>query len=160
MSAQVIRIAPVSRAEEVEVVRGLFLEYAASLEIDLGYQGFAFEVAGLPGAYAPPDGSLLLAKADSSPAGCVGIRRLRDEVCEMKRLYVRSSHRGSGIGARLVEIAIETARKLRYQEMWLDTLTSMVDAHRLYRRLGFREIAPYGSVHAPGSRFYGLHLVG
>jgi GNAT superfamily N-acetyltransferase len=153
----VIWIAPVV-PEEIDVARELIVEYAASLPIDLAYQSFAEEVAQLPGGYAPPAGRLLLARVDGAPAGCVGLRRLDRETCEMKRLYVRTERRGLGLGRRLVEAAIAEARSLGYLEMRLDTLATMTGAHALYERLGFREIPPYGASHAPGSRFYALEL--
>jgi putative acetyltransferase len=155
----VIDIAPVTGAEDLAAVRALFHEYAQSLESHLEYQDFSAEVASLPGAYSPPDGALLLARRGGSAAGCVAVRRLGEQLCEMKRLYVRPPHRGSGAGAQLVRSALESARDLGYHELWLDTLPTMGDAHKLYVRLGFREIAPYGSNFAPGSRFYGFRLV-
>jgi putative acetyltransferase len=155
----VVRISPVTAAEELATVRALFHEYAQSLAVDLEYQGFSAEVANLPGAYSPPGGALLLARTDTLAAGCVAVRRLGDHLCEMKRLYVRPPNRGSGVGLLLVQSAINTARDLGYHEMWLDTLPTMVDAHRLYLRLGFHEIAPYSENFVPGSRFYGLRLV-
>lgn len=148
----------VNSSEDLAIIRTLFHEYARSLEIDLEYQGFTAEVNGLPGAYGPPFGALLLARHDDGLAGCVALRRLDEDVCEMKRLYVRPQHRGSGLGALLVRSAIDAGRGLGYREMWLDTLPSMLGAHRLYESLGFREIAPYGESFAPGSRFYGIRL--
>lgn len=152
------RIAPVSGAEEVETARELFLEYAASLPVELEYQGFSSELAELEARYSPPGGALLLAWAGADPTGCVAVRPLHGRTCEMKRLYVRPAHRGSGLGPLLVRAAIRAARELGYEEMWLDTLPTMTDAHRLYEKLGFREIPPYGSA-VPGSRFYGLRLL-
>jgi putative acetyltransferase len=155
----VVDLAPASGPGGLSTVRALFLEYAESLGVDLEYQGFAAEVANLPGPYAPPSGMLLLARREGSAVGCVALRRLEETVCEMKRLYVRPVARGAGIGALLVQAVIQGARDLGYREMWLDTLPTMVDAHRLYVRLGFREIPPYGPSFAPGSRFYGLRLM-
>jgi putative acetyltransferase len=152
------RIAPATGAEDVEIVRTLFHEYAATLEIDLEYQGFAAECASLPDVYAPPGGALLLVWVDASPAGCVGVRPLREGICEMKRLYVRPAYRGRRLGALLAGAAVRAARELGYRELWLDTLPTMLGAHKLYESQGFREIAPYGSA-APGSRFYGVRLV-
>ena len=154
-----VEIAPVHNSTELAAIGSLFREYADSLEIDLEYQGFPAELANLPGSYAAPEGALLLARTDGAASGCVALRRLDRDVCEMKRLYVRPAHRGSGLGALLVRAAIESARSLGYAEMWLDTLPTMAAAHQLYLRLGFREIAPYGPAAAPGSRFYGLRLV-
>ncbi len=137
----------------------LFGEYAASLPIDLEYQGFAAELRGLPGAYRPPGGQLLVARVGDVDAGCVALRRLDARTCEMKRLYVRPAHRGSGVGPLLVDAAIAVARAAGYEEMRLDTLPSMTGAHRLYLRRGFREIAPYGGPAAPGTRYFALRLI-
>lgn len=147
------------QTEEIAIARELLLEYAASLEIDLAYQQFDDEVAALPGDYAAPDGQLLLGRVDGVPAGCVALRKWGLHQCEMKRLCVRPLYRGVGLGRLLVQTAIGKARDLGYREIWLDTLGTMTDAHRLYLELGFREIPPYSSTYAPGSRFYGLRLV-
>ncbi len=132
-------------ADEIAAVADLFREYAASLGVDLSYQGFDAELAGLPGAYAPPDGALLVAAApDQELLGCVAVRPLRTSgECEMKRLYVRPAARGTGAGAALAMAAIDTATGAGYRAMRLDTLGSMVSAQALYRRLGFELTAPY-----------------
>jgi putative acetyltransferase len=153
----VIRIAPIT-AEEVDVARALIVEYGASLPVDLSFQNFADELFSLPGAYAPPGGALLLARVDGAAAGCVAFRQLDSAACEMKRLYVRPGFRGLQLGSLLVESAISAARERGFVEMRLDTLATMPAAHRLYERLGFREIPPYPASYAPGSRFYSLGL--
>lgn len=155
-----VEIAPVSGPEDLSVVRELFREYERSIGIDLEYQGFSVELASLPGTYAPPHGALLLAQDGDQVIGCVAVRRLNDRVCEMKRLYVRPGHRGSGAGVKLVQSVIEAGRQLGYEELWLDTLATMTRAHALYASLGFREIAPYGEKYAEGSKFFGLELPG
>jgi GNAT superfamily N-acetyltransferase len=148
-----IRIVPARAPEDVPVVRALFLEYAAGLGIDLCFQNFEAEVAGLPGRYAPPSGRLLLAVGDSGPAGCVGLRALDSDTCEMKRLFVRPAFRGTGTGRLLVEAIIAEGRAAGYREMRLDTLPSMAAAIALYESLGFRPVEPYAVNRHPGALF-------
>lgn len=131
-------------AAQVEQVRELFLEYANSLGFSLCFQGFDKELAALPGDYAPPDGRLLLAQVDGQAAACGALHRLDADKCEMKRLYVRPQFRGQRLGRILTERLIAEARAMGYKAMRLDTVAEkMREAVALYRRLGFREIAPY-----------------
>jgi len=154
----VIDITPVDSSAEIEAATALFREYADSLPVDLEYQGFSAELQNLPGVYQPPTGALFIALVDGGAAGCAAVRRLDEHTCEMKRLYVRPAHRGSGIGPMLVAKAVATARTLGCDHIWLDTLASMTAAHRLYLSMGFREIPSYGDDAAPGTRYFGLRV--
>lgn len=153
-----LRIEPVRTDDEVEVVRGLLREYQLLLGVDLGFQGFAEELAMLPGAYAPPGGLLLLARQDDEPLGCVALRDAGTGRAEMKRLFVRPAARGLGLGRALAERIIEEARAAGYAEIVLDTLPSMGEAHRLYEQLGFRPVAAYNANPIAGTRHLGLSL--
>jgi len=146
--------------DELLQVRRLFEEYAAGLAIDLCFQGFEEELAGLPGQYEPPEGGLLLAFWGNAPAGCVAFRPLEAGICEMKRLYVRPEFRALGVGRELAERVIREAAQVGYGKMRLDSLPSMVVARKLYRRLGFREIAPYRPNPVKGAVFLELELNG
>ena len=153
-----MRIESAESAELVRIVRELFLEYSESLEVDLCFQGFAEELATLPGDYARPAGRLLLAFEELRAAGCGALRRIDDEVCEMKRLYVRPAFRGKGAGRELIDALMHCAREIGYRRMRLDTLPSMTSAIAIYRSLGFKAIAPYRVNPVPGAAFLELDL--
>jgi ribosomal protein S18 acetylase RimI-like enzyme len=152
-----IRILAVDRPESVALVRELFGEYAASLDIDLCFQNFDEELVNLPGDYAAPRGVLLLALVDGAPAGCVGMRPLPDaddpNACEMKRLYVRPAFRRFGLGRRLAEALLDEGARAGYSAMFLDTLDEMEAARELYASLGFEEVAPYYYNPIPGAHY-------
>jgi ribosomal protein S18 acetylase RimI-like enzyme len=145
-------------ADEVETARSLFREYAAGLEVDLCFQNFDEELATLPGGYAPPDGRLLLAWDHAESAGCVALRCFAEGVGEMKRLFVRPAWRGTGLGRALAETVIAEARAIGYATLRLDTLPTMTTAQRLYRTLGFREIAAYRDNPIHGASYMELAL--
>lgn len=156
-----ILIGPVRTADDLAATAGLFRAYAASLEVDLSYQAFAGELAGLPGAYAPPDGALLLAcDTGGVPVGCIALRSMAASgQCEMKRLYVAPEGRGLGVGRALAVDLIAEARRIGYTGMRLDTLPSMDQAQRLYKRLGFVPIDPHYETPITGTVFLGLSLI-
>jgi ribosomal protein S18 acetylase RimI-like enzyme len=143
---------------DIETARTLFVEYQKALGISLCFQNFDEEVAGLPGAYAAPDGRLLLAFADAEPAGCVALRKLEVGICEMKRLWVRPVFRGTRLGRRLAEAILAKARTAGYRKIRLDTLPSMREAQALYVSLGFVDIPPYNEHPIEGTRFMELAL--
>jgi len=144
--------------EEISAVRGLMREYGASVGVDLSYQNFEEELRGLPGDFAPPRGTLLLGIAGKEAAGCVAIRPLAENFCEMKRLYVRPAWRSTGLGKRLVEAALEDARRAGHRFVRLDTLPTMIAARKLYAALGFLPIAPYYQSPVAGTAFLQLDL--
>src|SRR5690606_37485723 len=129
-------------AADMEDARSIFREYEQWLGMSLCFQNFEKEVADLPGMYAPPAGRLYLARVDGETVGCIGLRKLEDGICEMKRLYLREAARGQGVGAALIEKVIADACKIGYEKMRLDTYPpKMKKAVRLYESHGFRQIA-------------------
>ena len=129
--------------EHLEVVRTIFREYAESLNIDLSFQDFEAELAGLPGKFAAPRGRILLAESDGQIIGCIAVRPLDDTICEMKRLYIRPSGRGQQLGKQLAVRICHIAQDAGYTFIRLDTLSTRLAARQLYTSLGFKEISAY-----------------
>ncbi|MGI8884462.1 MAG: GNAT family N-acetyltransferase [Pyrinomonadaceae bacterium] len=142
---QKIEIIQAQTFEQIEQARMLFREYEAWFGLKLCFQNFDEEIENLPGKYAPPDGRLFLALADGGKlAGCIALRKLEEEICEMKRLFVRGDFRGLGIGKILIQKLITEARAIGYEKMRLDTYPpKMSKAVELYNSYGFYEIEPY-----------------
>lgn len=154
-----LRILTAHAHGRLEATRLLFREYGEELAVDLGFQDFEAELAALPGAYAPPAGGLWLAvDAVGRPAGCVALRPMDEDCCEMKRLYVKPFFRGTGLGRRLAVHAIEAARELGYRRMRLDTLDRLEAAMAIYRELGFVERSPYYDNPLPGVVYWECEL--
>lgn len=161
-ASPVVKGFSISQAEspmQLAQVRELFLEYAQSLGFSLCFQSFDQELAGLPGDYAPPYGRLLLAEEEGAIAGCVALHKLNADTCEMKRLYLRPQFRGKGLGRILADRIINEARTIGYLQLRLDTVEPvMKDAVSMYRKLGFKEIAPYRANPILGALYMELDL--
>lgn len=157
-SQQSLTVREVQNDEEMEEVRSLFREYEAFLNIDLEFQNFKRELKKLPGVYAPPGGYLLIGTIHSRIMGCVALRRLDKNICEMKRLYVRHGGRGTGLGRKLVGRIILAAREMGYSTMRLDTLKRLKAAMNLYESYGFRRIEPYYDNPLQGVIYWELDL--
>jgi ribosomal protein S18 acetylase RimI-like enzyme len=143
---------------DIPQVRELFLEYARALGFDLCFQDFDGELAALPGKYAEPDGCLLVVKRGNETCGCVALRKLEDQICEMKRLYVKPGFRKHGLGKELVERIINEAKQRGYKFMRLDTLATMQSAIKLYKAYGFYEIPAYTFNPIPEAVYLELRL--
>lgn len=155
---QPFTIAPAERGD-LHDTAALFRAYAAALDVDLCFQGFERELAELPGAYAPPRGALLLARGEDGAAlGCIALRPLDANACELKRLYVRPETRGTGLGRALVGAILAEATRLGYREIKLDTLPQLKEAMALYRSFGFQPVTPFGVHPYEGTLCFGKAL--
>lgn len=161
-SVATIEILHASTPDDLQAIRSLFEDYQAELGIDLSFQGFAQELALLPGEYGEPAGALLMARVDGAPAGCCAFRPLHNtdhiNACEMKRLFVRRAFRGFGLGRHLVEHTMTLAHLAGYTTMLLDTLSDMEAARALYQEAGFVEVAPFYHNPLPGAHYLKVDL--
>ncbi|MGE0330622.1 MAG: GNAT family N-acetyltransferase [Ramlibacter sp.] len=157
MEKSQIQLITAVQAEQLDAARDIFREYAAGLGVDLCFQSFDAELASLPGDYAPPRGTLILATIEGQVAGCVALRPLDNvdypNAAEMKRLYVRKAFRGFGLGRQLAEAVMDAARQAGYASILLDTLDDMEAARALYEDLGFEDIPPYYHNPIPGAHY-------
>jgi putative acetyltransferase len=148
--------------EDWQETRLVLRDYAASLDVDLDFQGFEEELATLPGAYAPPGGLMLLAVIDGAVAGSGAFRPLPDadypNACEMKRLFVRPAFRRFGLGRILAQALMDRATEAGYSSMLLDTLDDMEAARGLYESLGFAEVPPFYFNPIPGAHYLKAEL--
>ncbi len=160
--APLVELLPPTDAESLDAARAIFREYAAALGFDLCFQNFEAELAELPGAYAPPNGLLLLAYVDGALAGCGAFRALPDvdyaNACEMKRLYVRRAFRRFGLGRTLAQALMDGAAQAGYSSMLLDTLDDMESARELYATLGFEAVPPYYFNPIAGAHYLKVNL--
>jgi ribosomal protein S18 acetylase RimI-like enzyme len=160
-SSALFYITRVRTPEDLSVISSLFISYTKWLNMDLTHQGFASELANLPGKYAPPTGELLLARTKDTnlPVGCVALRPLLPpDCCEMKRLYVTPEGRGLGVGKGLAKEILAIAKELRYSEVKLDTLPLMEAAVALYTKFGFVKCAKYYETPIEGTIFLSKQL--
>ena len=144
--------------DDIDSIRELFREYTAMLGVDLSFQNYDEELAGLPGKYAPPDGRLFIARYEGRVAGCVALRRYDAGTCEMKRLFVRPEFRNKKIGLALIERVVAAAREAGYEAMVLDTLSTLENSVALYRRYGFQSTPPYYHNPHPDAVYFRLPL--
>lgn len=147
-----VQLAQTSAA--INAIRQLLWTYGEARNFDAAMGNYKEELAQLPGKYGPPEGALLLAKWQGQPAGCVAIRQLSSEICEMKRMYVHPDFRQRGIGKALIETILEHARLLGYTIMRLDSHPHMIAAQSLYEKAGFYPIDAYNDNPTPGIRFF------
>ena len=157
-----IQIIPAVTGDHIAHARSLMIEYRDSISTPLCFQGFDAEMLSLPGRYAGPTGSLLLALDAATPVGCIALREIGSgplgRICEMKRLFVRPTHRRTGLGRRLASEIINEGRRLGYAAMRLDTDKAMAAAQGLYESLGFIPIDKYNDDPIPDTLFFELRL--
>lgn len=154
-SRLLIRVASLS---DIATVQDLWREYWAGVRFSPDFQNFDEELRTLPGAYAAPEGRLLIAYVENVPAGTAALRPIDEHSCEAKRLYVRPNHRGKGIGRSLLERLVEESRMAGYKTMYGDTLESMTEALEMYARFGFQETEPYSANPTPGAIYLKLTI--
>ena len=121
----------------------LVIEGDKTFEEYLKIQHFDQEILHLEDKYGKPDGRIYVAFFEGKLAGCVGLKKIDNEICEMKRLYVRPEFRGKHIGNILAEKIIDEAKKTGYKSMVLDTFPFLSAAIKMYKNMGFYEIEQY-----------------
>lgn len=139
-------------------VLSIFDEYIKSAPVSLDYQQNEQEFLSLTDKYSAPNGAVYLALNNDEVVGCAAFRRVDDDVCEMKRVYVRPSMRGHQLGEKLVQALLESAKGYGYERMCLDVLSDFETARRLYERLGFKPCDPVSYNPIPGTHFLGRDI--
>ena len=151
-------IKPARFPDDLEHVVGIFREYVASPSVNLGFQNYESEFASLPGKYAAPEGRLLLAWKSGSIVGCAALRKVDRHTCEMKRVFIRPTARGEGLGHRLITSILDEAREAGYSRICLDVLPEFTAAQAIYDSLGFQPAPPVAFNPVPGTKFLSLDL--
>jgi GNAT superfamily N-acetyltransferase len=150
----------INEISDFNIAKGLFIEYAESLKIDLCFQDFEKELNEIYVQYQKPSGGLILIKhvLTGEYMGCIGIRKLEGNIAELKRMYIRDDHRNKGLGKHLLNLAVYLAKELKYEKIRLDTLAIMKPAIKLYQAKGFKEIGSYRYNPRPDVIFFELDL--
>lgn len=144
--------------ERLEEIKALFQEYTNSLGFDLAFQNYEEEYHSLPGKYAPPKGRLYVLVCEGAAVGCIALKPLKENICEMKRLYIKKAYRHYHLGEELAKKVIEAAREIGYEKMYLDTMSFMKSAIGLYQKLGFERTEPYYHNPMEGVLYFQLKL--
>lgn len=153
-----IRFRTADFPRDTKAILEIWREYIASPTVSLDFQDNEAEFANLPGKYAAPDGRIILAERNMQIVGCIAFRKVDQEICEMKRLYVRPSARGLGLGNQLTRHLIEAAREAGYVQIRLDVLAEFEKAREIYQANGFVPADPVSHNPLPGTSFLGLIL--
>jgi len=133
-----IGILQAEKPEQIEEARTLFREYERWLGLDICFQNFEEELQNLPGKYAAPDGRLFLAAVDEKIAGCIALRKIEENICEMKRLFVRKEFRGHGLGDKLIKKLISQAQEIGYERTWL------AHCRKMRKAVSFTSLTAFG----------------
>lgn len=154
-----IRVSQATSDADFRQIEELMVEYVDWLPFELCFQDFDDERTRLTTMYGPPRGAAFLGWRGGEPVGVVGVRELADDIAELKRMWVRPTGRGHGIGTMLAEAAAEEAQRLGYRAIRLDTVApTMGAAIAVYERMGYREIDAYRNNPLPGAKFMELDL--
>lgn len=150
-----IKLSEAESTKDYQNAAELFKEYACELGFDLEFQNFEEELKNIKAQYSRPYGIIILAQeTGKKPVGCVGIRKLEGDICELKRMYIKKEGRGQGIGKAMLKKAIEIAQELGYTKIRLDTLPAMKSAIKLYENERFYQIEPYRYNSIKGAEYY------